>query len=78
VIRSHVADIVTVSDEAIVAAMRRLWEVLKVVVEPSGAVPYAAIAAGALEVRGQRVGLILSGGNLDLDALPWMRAVTQA
>jgi threonine dehydratase len=78
VIRTHVADIVTVSDEAIVGAMRRLWEVLKVVVEPSGAVPYAAIAAGALEVRGQRVGLILSGGNLDLDALPWMRAVTHA
>jgi threonine dehydratase len=78
VIRTHVAEIVTVSDEAIVAAMRRLWEVLKIVVEPSGAVPYAAIASGALEVRGQRVGLILSGGNLDLDALPWMRAVTQA
>jgi threonine dehydratase len=78
VIRTHVADIVTVSDEAIVGAMRRLWEVLKIVVEPSGAVPYAAVAAGAVEVRGQRVGLILSGGNLDLDALPWMKAVTHA
>lgn len=78
VIRTQVADIVTVSDEAIVAAMRRLWEVLKIVVEPSGAVPYAAVAAGALELRGRRVGLILSGGNLDLDALPWMKAVTHA
>jgi threonine dehydratase len=73
VIRKEVADIVTVSDAAIVDAMRRLWEVLKIVVEPSGAVPYAAVAAGVLPVRGQRVGLILSGGNLDLEALPWMR-----
>jgi threonine dehydratase len=52
--------------------------VLKIVVEPSGAVPYAAVAAGALEVRGRRVGLILSGGNLDLDALPWMQPVRHA
>lgn len=74
VIRTHVADIVTVSDAAIVDAMRRLWEVLKIVIEPSGAVPYAGIAAGALPVQGQRVGVILSGGNLDLDALPWMKA----
>ena len=78
VIRTHVADIDTVSDAAITDAMRRLWEVLKIVVEPSGAVPYAAVAAGALEVRGRRVGLILSGGNLDLDALPWMQTVTHA
>jgi threonine dehydratase len=75
-IRAHAADIVTVSEEAIVAGMRRLWEVLKIVIEPSAAVPYAAIAAGALEVRGRRVGIILSGGNLDLDALPWLGLVT--
>jgi threonine dehydratase len=71
-IRRLVADIVTVPDEAIVAAMRRIWEVMKIIVEPSGAVPYAAIAAGALEVRGKRVGLVLSGGNLDLTRLPWL------
>jgi threonine dehydratase len=71
-IRARVDDIVTVPEEAIVAAMRQLWEVMKIIVEPSGAVPYAAIAAGVLDLRGQRVGLILTGGNLDLDSLPWV------
>ena len=71
-IRRRVADIVTVSDEAIVAAMRSLWEVLKVVVEPSGAVPYAALLGDRYpQLRGKRIGIILSGGNVDLDRLPW-------
>ncbi len=68
-----VSGVVTVSEEAIVAAMRQLWETLKIVVEPSGAVPYAAVLEGKLSVTGQRVGLILTGGNVDLDALPWMK-----
>ena len=72
VIRAHVDDIVTVSEEAIVQAMRRLWEVMKIVVEPSAAVPYAAIASDVLGLRGQRVGVILSGGNVDLERLPWL------
>ena len=71
-IRSHVADVVTVSEESIVAAMRAIWEVLKIVVEPSGAVPYAAIVEQKIDMRGKRVGIILTGGNLDLDKLPWM------
>jgi threonine dehydratase len=71
-IRSHVADVVTVSEESIVAAMRAIWEVLKIVVEPSGAVPYAAIVDKKIDMRGKRVGIILTGGNLDLDKLPWM------
>lgn len=70
-IRRLVEDIATVPDEAIVRAMRVLWEVLKVVVEPSGAVPYAALLAPGLPLRGRRIGLVLSGGNLDLDRLPW-------
>jgi threonine dehydratase len=70
-IRRYVDDIVTVPEEAIVQAMRTIWEVLKIIVEPSGAVPYAALSGGALNVTGQRVGLVLSGGNLDLDKLPW-------
>ena len=70
-IRSHVEDIVTVSDAAIVAAMRHIWEVLKIIVEPSGAAAYAAIASGHAGMRGRRVGVVLSGGNLDLDSLPW-------
>ena len=70
-IRRYVDDIVTVPEEAIVQAMRTIWEVLKIIVEPSGAVPYAALSGGALNVTAQRVGVILSGGNLDLDKLPW-------
>jgi threonine dehydratase len=71
VIRRLVDDITTVSDELIVRAMRRIWEVMKIVVEPSAAVPYAALLGGRTELRGRRIGLILSGGNLDLERLPW-------
>jgi threonine dehydratase len=73
-IRRRVDDIVTVSDAAIVRAMRALWEVLKIVVEPSGAVPYAALLEHAPALQGKRVGLILTGGNLDLERLPWAAA----
>ena len=72
VMQQLVSGVVTVSEEAIVAAMRQLWETLKIVVEPSGAVPYAALLEGKLPVTGLRVGLILTGGNVDLDSLPWM------
>jgi len=74
-IRQHVADIVTVSDPGIAAAMRTIWEVLKQVVEPSAAVPYAALAEHKVAVAGKRVALILTGGNLDLDLLPWQRVL---
>lgn len=70
-IRRLVEDIVTVTDEEIVAAMRQLFEVMKIVVEPSAAVPYAALLARRLDLQGKRIGLILSGGNLDLGRLPW-------
>jgi threonine dehydratase len=70
-IRRRVDDIVTVPEEAIVAAMRQLWEVLKIVVEPSGAVPYAALVASGTPLRGARIGIVLSGGNVDLERLPW-------
>jgi threonine dehydratase len=72
-IRRHVDDILTVPDAAIVAAMRALWEVMKIIVEPSGATAYAAVAAGHPEVRAKRVGVVVSGGNLDLDTLPWIK-----
>ncbi|HEX7011636.1 MAG TPA: pyridoxal-phosphate dependent enzyme [Steroidobacteraceae bacterium] len=72
-IHSWADDIVTVSEDAIVQAMRTIWEVMKIIVEPSAAVPYAAIVEGKVDVAGRRVGIILSGGNLDLDALPWSR-----
>ena len=68
-------DIVTVTEEGIVNAMRRAWEILKIVIEPSSAVPLAAILDGKLQVAGKSVGVILSGGNVDLDKLPWSAQV---
>jgi threonine dehydratase len=67
-------DIVTVSEDEIVSAMRLAWETLKIVIEPSSAVPLAAILNGKLAVAGKSVGIILSGGNVDLDNLPWQIA----
>lgn len=75
-IQRHVDDVVTVSEAGIVAAMRTLWDELKVIVEPSAAVPLAAIQEAKVSVAGRRVGIILSGGNVDLDALPWSSATT--
>jgi threonine dehydratase len=73
-IQRHVDDIVTVPEEAIISGMRMIWEVMKIIVEPSGAVPYAAVAAEKLPVKGQKIGIVLSGGNLDLDSYPWISA----
>ena len=68
----HVHDIITVTDEELVAAMRFLWERMKLVVEPTGALGLAAAWRGALDVGGKRVGVILSGGNVDLSsAFAW-------
>ncbi|MFN0075979.1 MAG: hypothetical protein ACKVY0_05855 [Prosthecobacter sp.] len=52
-------------------AMQLIWRYLKIVVEPSGAVPFAMLMAHRERFAGRRVGLILTGGNLDLDTLPW-------
>lgn len=71
IIQRYVDDIVTVSEEAIISAMRTLWETMKIIIEPSAAVPYAAITERKVDVTGKRVGIILTGGNVDLDALPW-------
>jgi len=74
IMQRHVTDIVTVSEEAIIRAMRYVWERMKIVIEPSAAVPIAALLDKRLHVVGKRVGIILSGGNVDLDQLPWCRA----
>src|SRR6266542_3851697 len=71
IIQRYVDDIVTVSEEAIISAMRTIWETMKIIIEPSAAVPYAAIVENKIDVSGKRVGIILTGGNVDLDALPW-------
>ena len=70
-LRAHVEAIGTCTEAGIVAAMRLTWERLKIVIEPSSAVPLACLLEGALALRGARVGIVLSGGNVDLDALPW-------
>lgn len=71
-IQRYVRDVVTVEEATIITAMRTIWETMKIVIEPSAAVVYAAILEGKVPVAGRRVGLILTGGNLDLDALPWV------
>jgi threonine dehydratase len=66
----------TCSEDAIVRAMRVTWERMKIVIEPSAAVPLACMLEAALDVRGLRIGVILSGGNVDLDRLPWQAKMT--
>ena len=68
---THRVEVLTVDDAAVRVAMRRLWERLKIVVEPSSAITYAVLYAHRERFRGQRVGLLLSGGNVDLDAWPF-------
>ncbi len=72
IIQANVDNIVTVSEAAIVAAMRLIWEAVKIVIEPSAAVPYAAILENKVAVANRRVGIIVTGGNVDLDTLPWI------
>jgi threonine dehydratase len=64
-------EVLLASEAEIVAAMRLVWDRLKLVVEPSGAVPLAAILAAKERLRGLAIGIIVSGGNVDLDTLPW-------
>ncbi|MCF0052714.1 threonine/serine dehydratase [Dyadobacter sp. LJ53] len=71
IIKQHVTDILTVSDEEIIQAMRYLWERMKLVVEPSGAVSLAAFIKNKDRFKGQKVGIILTGGNVDLGKLPF-------
>ncbi len=71
VIRDEADGILRVSEEAIIAAMRFVWERMKIIIEPSSAVVVAALQERLVEVKGRRVGVILTGGNVDLDHLPW-------
>jgi threonine dehydratase len=70
-LRAHVDAFGTCSEDAIVRAMRMTWERLKIIIEPSSAVPLACLIERKLDVAGKRVGIILTGGNVDLDRLPW-------
>lgn len=71
IVLENVDQIVTVSEENIVAAMRMIWERMKIIIEPSSAVPLAAILENKADVKGKKVGIILSGGNVDLGRLPF-------
>jgi len=73
IIQKYVHGIVTVSENAIIEAMRLVWESTKLLIETSSAVPIAALLEKKLDVKGQKVGIILSGGNVDFDNLPWIK-----
>lgn len=71
ILRALLDDFATVSEASIVEAMRLVWETTKLVIEPSSAVPVAALLERKGGMQGKRVGVILTGGNVDLDKLPW-------
>ena len=71
IIKNHVSQIITVSEDEIVDAMRKIWERMKIIIEPSSAVPFAAILREPHTFKGKRVGLIVTGGNIELDKLPF-------
>ena len=72
-VSAKVTDILTASEAEIVAAMRLTWERMKIVMEPSSAVPLATIIKNRERFAGKRVGIIITGGNVDLDKLPWLK-----
>lgn len=71
IIRANVDGIGVASEENVIKAMRMTWELLKIVIESSCSPPLGAILEGNIDVKGKRVGIILTGGNVDLDKLPW-------
>lgn len=71
ILLDHVTEILTCSEKNIVIAMRTIWERMKIVIEPSSAVPLAALLENPHKFSGKRIGIILSGGNVDLESLPW-------
>ena len=71
IIQERVAQIVTVSEQGIVEAMRFVWERAKIIIEPSAAVAVGVLWEKKIDLKGIRVGVILSGGNVDLEKLPW-------
>ena len=71
VISDLVDDIITVTEEEIIDSMRMIWERLKMIVEPSSSITLGAVLKNKDKFNGKKVGLIISGGNVDLDHLPW-------
>ena len=73
-VSNHVTDILTASEQEIIDAMKLTWQRMKMVIEPSCAVPLAVILKNPDLFRGKKVGVIITGGNVDLDKLPWITA----
>ncbi len=70
-VQQNVSQIITCSEQSIIDTMKLVWERMKIIIEPSSAVPLAALLEGNLDVRGKAVAIIFSGGNVDLTKLPW-------
>jgi len=75
IIMKHVDDVVTVGEESIIEAMRLVWERMKIIIEPSSAVPLAALLEKKIDTGGKKTGIIISGGNVDLTSLPFNRHI---
>jgi threonine dehydratase len=73
IIQRCVEQIVTVSEQGIIDSMKFVWERVKIVIEPSAAVPVGVVWEEKIDLRGLQVGILLSGGNVDLEKLPWMK-----
>ena len=71
IIQKHVDGIILVSEEMIIQSMRMVWQRLKIIIEPSCSIVLAAILTNKKQFYNKRIGLILTGGNVDLDTLPW-------
>lgn len=76
ILMNHVDDIVTVAEKSIIRDMRRVWERMNIIIEPSCAVPVSAIMDGKIDVSGKKAGIILTGGNVDLNRLPWQNQLS--
>ena len=74
ILSKHVHDVITVTEEEIVHAMKTVWERMKIIIEPSSAVPVAVVLNNKADIAGKRVGIILTGGNVDLGNLPFEKA----
>jgi threonine dehydratase len=72
-VQNHVTDILTATEDEIIDAMKLTWKRMKIVMEASCAVPLATILANPAVFKGRRIGVIITGGNVDLDNLPWMK-----
>ena len=70
-LQKYLHEIIIVTEADIIAAMRFIWERMKIIIEPSSAVPVAALFANFDKFKGKRIGIIISGGNVDLEKLPW-------